>query len=281
MHRLISQPHRGRNFCLKPWRRIYEAWVFYESDIGSVLQWSGRISLSYLVSTLLFGAIIWWFALGPGRKAGDALSPLTRKLIGAVAGGAAIFLLIKGRWDIGILLGSLAAWLLGVKLPAIIDPIGRARRSQIRTSAMLIEIDLGDGAMNAKILAGAFRGKTLAGLTREEIVPFARELTKIDPQGLLLIVQELDRRLPGWRQHVQLDADARGGQASGASGTGELRDQEAYQILGLEAGASEEAIRAAHRALIGRIHPDRGGSTHLAALVNRAKDVALAAKRRG
>ena len=65
-----------------------------------------------------------------------------------------------------------------------------------------------------------------------------------------------------------------------AARSSEMRHEEAYQILGLQPGASEEEVRAAHRALISRIHPDRGGSTHLAALVNRAKDVALAASGR-
>lgn len=234
--------------------------------------------MSYLLSTLIIGAIVWWFALGPGRKSGEALSPLTRKLFGAVAGGAGLILCLRGRLDFGIVLLSLSAWLLGFRLPAMVDPIGRARRSEIRTLALLITIDLGNGALAADILAGSFAGKRLSALKGAEILAFARELARIDPQGLALIVQDLDSRAPGWREHVQFDPTAGQGVAAGA---GEMRHEEAYQILGLAPGASEAEIRAAHRALIGRIHPDRGGSTHLAALVNRAKDVALAARRPG
>ena len=51
-----------------------------------------------------------------------------------------------------------------------------------------------------------------------------------------------------------------------------LTKEEAYEVLGLQAGASEEAILQAHRELIKKIHPDQGGSTYLAARVNQARD---------
>jgi len=235
--------------------------------------------MQYLVSMVVVGAVIWWFAVGPGRKAGDQLSPLTRKLVGALSGGAGILLALKGRIDMALVLISLSAWLLGFKLPAMFDPIGRARRSEIRTLALLVSIDLGNGDVDAQILAGRFAGQMVSRLAPAQLVQLAQELASLDPQGLNLLAQDLDRRAPGWRQNVQFDAAA--GQGAASVGMGEMRQEEAYQILGLEPGASEEAIRAAHRALIGRLHPDRGGSTALAAMVNRAKDVALAARKRG
>lgn len=233
--------------------------------------------MNYILSTIVFGAIVWWFAIGPGRKSGEALSPLTRKLVGAIAGGAGIILALRGRWDFAIVLVSLSAWLLGFKLPAMFDPIGRARRSELHTLALLVWFDQGSGEIEAQVRSGQFAGRWVHKMKPEEIFVLVRELAQIDPQGLNLIAQDLDRRAPGWRQHVQFDAAA--GQ-SPATSAAEMREQEAYEILGLEPGATEEAIRAAHRALIARFHPDRGGSTYLAAMVNRAKDIALEARRR-
>jgi curved DNA-binding protein CbpA len=51
-----------------------------------------------------------------------------------------------------------------------------------------------------------------------------------------------------------------------------MTEQEAYEILGLERGATLEQVRAAHRTLMKRLHPDQGGTAEQAARVNAARD---------
>lgn len=51
--------------------------------------------------------------------------------------------------------------------------------------------------------------------------------------------------------------------------------EEAASILGVSVDADAETIRAAHRKLIGQIHPDKGGTDYLAAKINEARDYLL------
>jgi DnaJ homolog subfamily C member 19 len=57
--------------------------------------------------------------------------------------------------------------------------------------------------------------------------------------------------------------------------TNQLTRREAFEVLGLAEGASDEEVRKAHTELIKRVHPDRGGTSYLAARVNQARDLLL------
>jgi hypothetical protein len=83
----------------------------------------------------------------------------------------------------------------------------------------------------------------------------------------------LDRRFPGWRQNLNRNPNARGRRATVDRGV--MTEEEAYQILGLEFGASREAILHSYRSAMKKVHPDQGGSTDLAVRLNQARDVLM------
>jgi DnaJ homolog subfamily C member 19 len=56
---------------------------------------------------------------------------------------------------------------------------------------------------------------------------------------------------------------------------GAMTPVEAARILEVPADADADAINAAHRRLIAKVHPDTGGSAEIAARVNQARDVLL------
>ncbi len=51
--------------------------------------------------------------------------------------------------------------------------------------------------------------------------------------------------------------------------------EEALEILGLDTNATREDIVAAHRKLMSKVHPDKGGSDFLAKTINHARKVLL------
>ncbi len=52
--------------------------------------------------------------------------------------------------------------------------------------------------------------------------------------------------------------------------------QDAADLLGVDVNASADEVRLAHKKLMQKIHPDRGGSDALAKQVNQAKDILIA-----
>jgi len=190
---------------------------------------------------------------------------------GALAG--AVILVALGRFGLAVPLGLAGLALLGL-WPGGMGFGRRARRSpgqisRVRSAFLEMELDHDTGAMRGRILAGRHEGVDLDALDLATLVGL---LAEIDEESRQLLATYLDRRNPGWREHAKADAATGTGRTPR---TGPMTQEEAYQILGLEPGASPEEIGRAHRMLMKKLHPDQGGTTYLAARINEAKDVLL------
>jgi hypothetical protein len=226
------------------------------------------IILGVLVLVLALWALHAFSKVDP-RKAAAAL----KLLGGTLALGLAGFLGFRGRLDIAIPIGLTGLGLLGW-LPWGAGYGARTQKStgqvsRVRSAFVEMELDHDTGAMTGRILAGRHEGRTLESLDVETLTNC---LPEIDAESRALLMAYLDRREPAWREHTQGDA-ATGERAP--AGSGKMTEQEAYQILGVEPGATDEEITRAHRSLMKKLHPDQGGSTYLAARVNEAKEVLL------
>ena len=82
------------------------------------------------------------------------------------------------------------------------------------------------------------------------------------------------RLLPSLQQHLHNKQQAKQQQQAQQPQVNVTLEQ-AYEVLGLQPGADKQAIIDAHRKLMQKIHPDRGGNDYLAAQINQAKDVLL------
>jgi DnaJ-like protein len=192
---------------------------------------------------------------------------------GLIALGLGVFLGLRGEIGIAIPLGAVGLGLLGW-MP--FGPAGFSARTQkssgktssVRSAFFEMELDHDSGAMNGRVVAGSHQGTTLAALDVKTLVAM---LNEIDEESRALLVAYLDRRDSRWSEHAQGDAAA----GRPAASSGKMSEQEAYQILGLQAGASADDIGHAHRALMKKFHPDQGGSTYLAARINEAKETLL------
>ena len=231
------------------------------------------------MATLLFGLVVLALALY-AMNAFTKVNPHTAAIVLKTGGGfgalaIAGFLGLRGRLDVAIPLGLTGLGLLGW-LPWSIPGFGaRTQRSagqvsRVRSAFVEMELEHDTGAMRGRILAGPHEGKSLDSLDLTTLIGF---LAEIDEESRALLMAYLDRRQPSWREHAQADAAAGAGGATWRSG--KMTEEEAYQILGVQPGASAEEIGRAHRALMKKLHPDQGGSTYLAARVNEAKEVLL------
>ncbi|TWG99076.1 DnaJ-class molecular chaperone with C-terminal Zn finger domain [Mesorhizobium sp. J18] len=188
-----------------------------------------------------------------------------------VLGMLGLVLMLAGRAAIGgMLISAAVAWFGSGRFRRTQAP-APGQRSTVGTAALEMELDHDSGTLDGMVIAGRFEGRPLNQMSLEELLDLRMELAA-DNESLQLLETYLDGKFPVWREGLHADdRDRQGGTPASSS----MTKEEAYKILGLEAGAAATEIRKAHRRLMQRLHPDAGGSSFLAARINEARDILL------
>ena len=142
--------------------------------------------------------------------------------------------------------------------------------SDVETRFLRMSLDHDSGELDGVVLEGPLKGRRLGELKLEDLLDLLATCRTEDPKSAAVLETYLERiHGDAWRD----GEDTSDGGPAGAPQAVSL--DEARQILEVEAGATREEIIQAHRRLLQKMHPDRGGSTFLAAKINQAKKTLL------
>ena len=142
-------------------------------------------------------------------------------------------------------------------------------QSAIQTDHLSATLDHASGLIEGEIIDGPRKGWLLSELSMSELEGLLEHYQTSDEESAELLQAYIDQRTQQANEAEEERSDAQREAAADSSRA------EALATLGLTEGATEAEIIAAHRSLIQKLHPDRGGNDFLAAKINQAKDILL------
>ncbi len=141
---------------------------------------------------------------------------------------------------------------------------GASGQSTLRTAILSMHLNHENGTLTGEVIDGPFKDWRLDEMNREQLDEL-RRYCESDPESLQLLDGYLEQRFGDTEQaNNEPPPDTSG-----------MSRAEALEILGLTDDADRDAVISAHRKLMQKLHPDRGGSDYLAAKINQAKDFLL------
>lgn len=144
-----------------------------------------------------------------------------------------------------------------------------SKQSEVSARILTMTLDHDSGDLSGEVLEGPFKDWLLEELDRQQLDELLAYCQREDADSAQLLASYLEQRFPGDETaHERAESD----HPHNATG---LSRAEALSLLGLEEGATHDEIISAHRTLIQKVHPDRGGNDYLAAKINEAKDFLL------
>lgn len=226
-----------------------------------------------LFAALLLGAR--WFATADPK----VLAKTLRWSVVGIGAAVVIFLAVTGRLGAALPIAFVILMLMRrrsrFRFPSMGGAPSVGQSSDVESEYLAMTLDHDSGTVSGRVRRGRFAGRALGELGFEELMELYAECQRHDEQSARLLESYLDRAGPeDWRERAAGAAGA-GDRAAGSGRAGTMTPEEAYEILGLEPGATVEQIKDAHHRLMQKIHPDHGGSSYLATKINQAKEILL------
>lgn len=223
----------------------------------------------YLILFLVVAAILaYWVILNVEPKKAAAILVTSGPIILICVGGV-LSLSRRGVIGLPLMLLGFSLWRRSRGMRPATSSGGR--KSTVRSVYLEMELDHDTGEMDGMVLTGSREGVRLSSLGEAELLSLYQEIVD-DVDSVALLESFLDRYHPHWREQQYRGSQTGTG---GTSNFNSMTKEEAYKVLGLEPGASEEEILHAWRRLVKAVHPDGGGSAFLTAKINAAKDILL------
>ena len=150
-------------------------------------------------------------------------------------------------------------------LAAIYGANPRKRPLKMQSENISVEYILSEHRMTGEVLNGEFTGKTLNELSEEDQLSLQQWLEQQkDSKGLKLLSLFITLNKVSQNQQQY--------QSPPPETNALMSEQEARDILGLDRNATAAQIKYAHKQLMQKLHPDKGGNAYLAAKINQARD---------
>ncbi len=213
-----------------------------------------------------------WFLSRLGRLPDEERARFLRR--GAIWGGVGLVLVLVVTGRIPVIFAMVAGVLPWLQRAAMLRSVynsirgfaglNRSGPSTIETRYLRVQLDPKTGKLTGTVMDGPQIGRSLDDMERAELMALLHEVQVNDEDSSRLLESYIENRFSDWSSS-NFDAD-------NMLRTTQMNVEEAYEILGLKPGASHKEIVDAHRRLMLKLHPDRGGVDWLATKINQAKD---------
>lgn len=197
------------------------------------------------------------------------------RIAGAIILGAlAAFFAYTGRFQIAPPLALVAIFLLRKKPLFSRSTPSTGQKSEVKTDWLFAILDHDTGEMDAEILQGDFSGEKLSQLSYQQLQNLEIALAD-DEQSAAILSTYMDRNFSDTEDFRNAQGENKSKEKTTYAQQQGMSRAEAFEILELDQTASTSEIKASHKRLMKKFHPDHDGSAYMAAKLNQAKDILL------